>query len=92
VTQDAAVEPTFAVGRALGTSCAILFRNLAPFGVLALVLGLLPVLIDWVGGGAEFTASLSGSGEHGLHRFAVEPALAYRSVHCRRGFRSGAAW
>src|SRR5689334_16119125 len=32
VTQDAAVEPTFAIGRVLGTSATVLFRNFVSFG------------------------------------------------------------
>jgi len=65
VTQEAAVVPTFAIGRVLGTSSAVLFRNLVSFGVLALVLNLLPVLVDWAGGaGFESATDLSGSDDH----------------------------
>ena len=65
MTQDAAVEPTFAVGRVLGTSSTVLFRNFVSFGVLALVLNLLPVLVDWAGGaGFESATGLSDDGDH----------------------------
>jgi hypothetical protein len=65
VTQEAAVAPTFAVGRVLGTSSAVVFRNIVSFGVLALVLNLLPVLIDWAGGaGFESATGLSGDGDN----------------------------
>ena len=65
MTQDAAVEPTFAIGRVLGTSSIVLFRNVVSFGVLALVLNLFPVLVDWAGGaGFESATGLTDGGDH----------------------------
>jgi hypothetical protein len=105
VTQVAAVAPTFAVGRVLGTSSAVLFRNLVSFGVLALVLNLLPVLVDWAGGGGfESATGLSDDGDHRtwmikvLSWFAsvvvsglVTAALSYGVFHNLRGEPAGIA-
>jgi hypothetical protein len=63
VTQEAAVAPMFGVGRVLGASASVLFRNLISFGLLALLLNLLPQLVEWVGaGGFGSATSLSDRG------------------------------
>jgi len=103
VTQEAAVAPTFAVGRVLGTSTSVLFRNLVSFGVLALVLNLLPLLVEWAGGGGLGSATgLSDSG--GLPAWGIQilsllvsvvvsglvtAALSYGVFHDLRGEPAG---
>ena len=72
MTQEAAVAPAFGVGRVLGTSSAVLFRNFISFGVLALVLNLLPLLVDLAGGGGfESATGLSDSGDHSTWVFKI---------------------
>jgi len=50
MTQDAASAPQFTIGRVLGTSFAVLARNIVPFGVLALGLGVLDLLAEYATG------------------------------------------
>jgi len=72
VTQETAIAPTFAVGRVLGTSTSVLFRNFVSFGLLALILNLLPVLVGFAGGGGfESVTGLSDSGDHPAWAFQL---------------------
>ena len=50
MTQDAAGAPQFTIGRVLETSFAVLVRNIVPFGVLALGLGVLDLLAEYATG------------------------------------------
>jgi hypothetical protein len=50
MTQNAAGAPQFTIGRVLETSFAVLARNIVPFGVLALGLGVLDLLAQYATG------------------------------------------
>ncbi len=50
MTQDAASPPRFTIGRVLETTFAVLVRNIVPFGVLALGLGVLDLLVEYLTG------------------------------------------
>ena len=49
MTQVAAGAPQFTIGRVLGTSFAVLWRNIVPFGVLALGLSALSLVATLAG-------------------------------------------
>jgi hypothetical protein len=67
MTQHAAAAPEpqqFTIGRVLETTFAVLIRNIVPFGVFAIGLGLLELLVVWAGeaivSGATGTATGAG--------------------------------
>jgi hypothetical protein len=52
MTQEAASAPAhqFTIGNVLGTSFAVLRRNIVAFGIIGLVFGLFNPVADWIGG------------------------------------------
>src|SRR5215470_13608494 len=95
----------FGVGRVLGTSTSVFFRNFVSFGVLAVVLSLLSLLVNYAGGGGlESATGLTDSGDprawvfQVLSWFAdvvvsglVTAALSYGVFQNLRGERAGIA-
>jgi hypothetical protein len=69
MTQDAGSAPLFTIGRVLETSFAVLARNIVPFGVLALGLGLLDVLAQYATGVVASRAIRTVVSDHGTQVF-----------------------
>ena len=66
MTQDAVSAPAqqFTIGNVLETSFAVLWRNIVPFGVLALGLGVLSLAATLAGAGYMVWTVGSGEASH----------------------------
>jgi hypothetical protein len=69
MTQDAGSAPQFTIGRVLETSFAVLARNIVPFGVLALGLGVLDLLAQFATGVVASRTGQAVVSDHGAQVF-----------------------